>query len=222
MFEWAYDMNGSKVPFIKRLYIPTATAVEKGEIIDFTPGTGVVVLSDSDDADDAYAGVAMYAHEASSGTEIAVSVSPTAVYRHNCTEVITATGGSTTTFVCSTLVPTTDNLWIGGYLEVVTCAADSSMIGKRIYITDSTGTGGTITFDTQPAAFASGDTARLCPGPLALYTTGWNLDDDAVDVDWAQNGTTGESLVLVDVNPSAMEAYFMLRLHKFGNGPASL
>jgi hypothetical protein len=222
MFEWAYDLNGSKVPFLKKLYIPTATVVEQGEIVDFTPGTGVVVLADADDSDDPYMGVANYAHAASSGTSIFVSVSPTAVYCHRCTEVITATGGSTTTFVVSTLVPTTDNLWIGGYLEVISCAADSSLNGKRIYITDSTGTGGTLTFDTQIAAFASGDTAYLCPGPLAIGTTGWNLDDDGVDVDWAQNGTTGESLVLVDVNPSAMEAYFMFRLHKFGNGPVAL
>jgi len=222
MFEWSHDLNGSKVPFIKRLPIPTETAIDQGEIIDFTPATGVVVLADPDDFDDPAAGVALYAHAANSGTLIPVSASPTAVYRHKCNKILTATGGSTTTFVVATLVPTTDNLWIGGMLEVVTCAADSSMIGKKIPITDSTGTGGTLTFDTQPAAFAAGDTAKLCPGPLAIRTTAWNLTDDALDVDWAENTTTGESLILVDADPANMIAYFMIRLHRFANSSVAL
>lgn len=223
MFEWAYDLNGSKVPIIKPLPIPAATAVAQGEIVDFTPGTGVIKLgTDGVDFDGPAVGVATHAHAANSGSTLKVSASPTAVYRHNCGQILTATGGSATTFVVATLVPATNNLWVGGMLEVVTCAADSSLIGKRIPITASTGATGTLTFAAQTAGFAAGDTARLCPGPFAIRTTVWNLDANGVNVDWAQNATTGESLVLVDVDPANMLAFFMLRLHRFGNGPAAL
>lgn len=218
-FRWAYDLNGSKVPFIKRLYIPTATAIEQGEIVDFSSGVGVIVLAGPNDFDDPAIGVAVYAHAANSGTSIPVSVSPTAVYSHKNGNIITATGGSATTFICAGLLPQTNDIWIGGVLEVVTCAADSSMIGKRIKITDSTGATGTLTFDTQPAAFAAGDTARLCPGPLAIGEFGWDLDGDAMNVDWDTSG--GQSLMLVDVDPDNFTSYWMLRLHRFGNDGAA-
>jgi hypothetical protein len=220
MFEWAYDLNGSKVPFIKKLPIPTATAIEQGEMVLFTPGTGVAVVAGTD-LDDPFIGVAVYEHAANSGTEISVSVSPTAVYKHRCNNIITATGGSATTFVCAGLLPATDNLWIGGMLEIVTCAADSTLIGKKIPITDSTGGTGTLTFDTQAAAFAAGDTARLCPGKLAIGTLVWNLDGDGTNVDW-DAVATGSGMTLVDADPANMTAYFIPRLHQFGNYPKAL
>jgi hypothetical protein len=220
MFEWAYDLNGSKVPIVRQMYIPTATAIEQGEMVLFTPGTGIVV-ADGTDMDTPHLGVAAYAHAANSGTSIPVSISPTAVYRHRCNNIITATGGSTTTFVCAGLLPQTDDLWIGGCIEIVTCAADSSMIGRRLKITDSDGSDGSVTFDTQPAAFASGDTARICPGPLAIGTLVWNLDGDGTNIDW-DAVATGSALTLVDADPDNMNAYFMFRLHQFGNYPKAL
>lgn len=219
-FEWAYDLNGSKVPIIKPLYIPTATVVEHGEMVDYTPGTGVIVLgNDGIDFDGPAIGAAIHAHPANSGTVIKVSASPTAVYKHKCGNIITATGGSTTTFVVAGLLPQTNNIWLGGMLEVVTCAADPSMVGRRIKITASTGATGTLTFAAQAAAFAAGDTARLCPGTLAIGEYGWDLDADGMNVDWDTSG--GESLVLVDADPANMNAYFMLRLHRFGNDAAA-
>jgi hypothetical protein len=220
-FTWAYDLNGAKTPIIKPFYIPTATAIEEGELVDFTPGTGIVALgANGTDFDGPFIGAAVHAHPANSGTMIKVSASPTAVYAHKCGNIITATGGSTTTFVVAGLLPQTNGLWVGGMLEVVTCAADPSMVGRRIPITDSTGATGTLTFSTQPAAFAAGDTARLCPGLLAIGEYGWDLDADGMNVDWDTSG--GEALVLVDVDPANMTAYFMARLHRFGNGPAAL
>lgn len=213
-FRWAYDLNGSKTPIARPMYIPTATAIEQGELVLFTPGTGVAVVAGTD-FDDPFVGAAIDEHEANSGTEIVVSVSPTAVYAHGCGNIITATGGSTTTFVVAGLLPQTDNLWIGGYLQIISCAADSTLNGKRIKITDSTGNDGTLTFSTQEAAFASGDTAYLCPGPLAIGEYGWDLDADGMNVDWDTNG--GSALTLVDVDPANMTAFFIARLHQFGN-----
>lgn len=222
-FKWAYDLSGNKTPQIKPFYIAASTAIELGEIVKFTPGTGIQAVAGTD-FDDPAIGVAMEAHDGStagrqSGTEIKVSVSPTAVYKLRTTFTLTATGGSTTTFIDSTLLPATDNLWIGGYLEVVSCAADSSLNGKMIKISDSTGTGGTITFATQSAAFAAGDTAYLHPGPLAIGEYGWDLDSNGTDVDVTTSG--GEALILVDVDPVNKHSYWMLRLHQFGNDAAA-
>jgi len=221
-FDWAYDLNGAKVPFIKPFVIPTATVIERGELVDFTPGTGVIVLgANGTDFDGPAIGAALNAHTANSGTVIKISASPTAVYAHKCGNIITATGGSTTTLVCAGLLPQTNNLWLGGYVEIVTCAADPASVGKRIKIAASTGVTGTLTFAAQAVAFAAGDTARLCPGPIAIGTTVWNLDSDGMNVDW-DAVAVGESLVLVDADPANMIAFFMLRLHKFGNGPVTL
>ena len=220
-FDWAYDLNGTKVPIVKPFVIPAATVIEQGELLDFTPGTGVIVLGvDGTDFDGPFIGAAINAHPANSGTEIKVSASPTAVYRHKCDNIITATGGSATTFVVAGLLPATNDLWKGGMLEVVTCAADASMVGKRIPISASTGTTGTLTVPTQAAAFAAGDTAKICPGVFAIREFGWDVDGDGMNVDWDTSG--GESLVLVDVDPANMVAFFMARLHRFGNGGVAL
>jgi hypothetical protein len=213
-FIWAYDLNGAKVPISKPFVIPTATAIEQGELVLHTPGTGIAVVAGTD-FDDPFIGAAINAHAANSGTEIKVSASPTAVYKHGNGNIVTATGGSATTFVVAGLLPQTDDLWNGGYIQVVTCAADSTLVGKRIKITDSTGATGTLAFATQGAAFAAGDTARLCPGPLAIGEYGWDLDADGMNVDWDTNG--GEALVLVDVDPANMLSFWMARLHQFGN-----
>jgi hypothetical protein len=177
------------------------------------------------DFDDPAMGVALEPHDGSTagrqvGTEIKISDSPTAVYGLKSTNIITATGGSTTTFVVSGLLPQTDDLWIGGYIQVVTCAADSSMVGERIKISDSTGASGTLTFSTQRAAFASGDTAYLCPGPLAIGEHGWDLVADGDDVDWDTNG--GEALELVDTDAKNMLSFWKLRLHQFASHPVAL
>lgn len=216
MFEWAYELNGSKTVFPSKLYIPTATAVKQGAVVKFTPGTGVEVAAGTD-LDDPSIGVAIAEHAANSGTEIKVSISPTAVYRHRCSNVITATGGSTTTFVCSGLLPQVDHLWKGGMLEIVNCQNDSSLNGKKIPISDSTGSTGALTIGTQPVALQSGDTVRICPGPLAITTHTWDLDSDNQNIDW-DAAAVGEGMQLVAVDPVNMTAYFMFRLHQLGNG----
>jgi len=213
-FYW--QRGGSDVrPF----YIATATAIEKGEIVLHTAGTGIAAVAGTD-FDDPAIGVAVEAHNGSTagrqvGTEIRVECSPDAIFGLKSTNIITATGGSTTTFVVAGLLPQTDDIWNGGYIEVVSCAADSTMVGERIKITDSTGATGTLTFSTQRAAFALGDTAYLCPGTLAKGLFGWDLTGDGTDVDWDTSG--GESLILVDSDPANMISSWKIRLHQLGN-----
>jgi hypothetical protein len=211
----------SKEARMQPLPIPETTVIEQGEIIDFTPGTGVVVMGAAgEDFDGPAAGVAVNAHASGDGSSIKVITDPNAVFAHKSSNIITATGGSTTTFVVAGLLPQTDDIWKGGMLEVVTCAADPSMVGKRIPITDSTGSSGTLTFATQPSAFAAGDTARLCPGPFAINEHGWDLDSDGMNVDWDTSG--GEGLQLVDTDPANMTSFWKIRLHRFGNDGATI
>ena len=218
-FKWARDLSGNKTPQIKEYYVAATTAIEKGECVSFTPGTGIESVGGTD-FNEVWIGVAMEPHDGAtdgrqSGTKIKVSSSPTAVYRLKSTATLTATGGSTTTFVVSGLLPTTDNLWIGSYLEVKTCAADSTMVGEMIPITDSTGSSGTLTFGTQRAAFAADDTAVLHPGKLAIGEYGWDLVTGNCDIDLDTSG--GEAITLVDADPANKYSFWTPRLHQFGN-----
>lgn len=218
-FKYAYGPLN-----IQELPIAAGTAIERGEIVLFTPATGVAAVAGTD-FDDPAIGVAVEAHDGStagrqSGTVIKVSTHPDTVYSLRHSDLATATGGSTTTFVDSSILPTTDNIWIGGYLQVVSCAADASQNGRMIPITDSTGTGGTITVATQPAAFAAGDTAILHMGKLGIGEYGWDLTSDGTDIDYDTNG--GEAIVLVDTDAERGLTFWKLRLSQFGDHPVAL
>jgi hypothetical protein len=220
MFRWAYDLSGNKTPQIKEIPIPTATAIELGEMVLFTPGTGVAVVAGVD-FDDPALGAAMQEHAANSGESIKVSVSPTAVYALKPRVAITATGGSTTTFVDANILPAINDYFNGGYIEIVTCAADPSLVGRKLKIKDFTGAGGTITLDEAlPVAIAAGDTAYLCPGPYAIGAYGWDLNADGTDINWESSG--GEALQVVDVDPETFIVFVKLRLHQFGDGPLAI
>ena len=43
-FFYAYSLDGSK-ELVKPFYIPTATVIEQGEMVLFTPGTGIAVVA---------------------------------------------------------------------------------------------------------------------------------------------------------------------------------
>ena len=216
----AQSHSGGTVPY--RIFtIATATAIEKGEIVLQTPAVGIAAVAGTDFNDPAI-GVAMEEHDGASeyetGTEIKVACSPMAVFALQSTKAITLTGGSTATVVVSGLLPQTDNLFIGGYVEVVTCATGIAA-GTMIKITDSTGSTGSLAIDTQSSAFAADDTVILHPGKLAIGEYGWDLDSDGTDIDYKTSG--GEALILVDADPVRKLAYFALRLHQFGNDAAA-
>lgn len=224
-FKFAYNTANRTSP-PKEYPIATGTAIEKGEIVGFTPGTGVVAVAGTD-FDDPALGVAAEAHDGATadgrqtGTVIAVYSDPNDVFELVTTEAQTLTGGSTTTAVISGLLPQTDDLWNGGYIQIVTCAANSTLIGRMVKISDSTGSTGTLTLaETLPSALASGDTIYIYPGKLAIGEYGWDLESDGNDIDYTSSG--GETLQLVDVDPLNKKAFFKFRLHKFGNGPAAL
>lgn len=212
-FVWAGDLNGHKNPIIRKMYVPDATAIEKGEPINYTPGTGVVVLAGPTDLDDPIDGVSMAEKAANDGvTEIEVSASPTSIYKYKCTKEYTLTGGSTTTAIDSSLMPQTNSFWKGGAIRITACAADSSLVGRIVKISDSTGATGTLTLaETLPAALASGDKIQLCPGYMAHNYLGYDLDSNSMNPDWDAVG--GNVLRIHATNPDTMEVYFIFERH---------
>ena len=205
-FKYAGDLNGHKRKLVRDYLIPTATAVDAGEPVQFTQGTGVITIAQASDFDDYILGVATAAHAANSGTSIELTYSPTAIYVYHASKTYTATGGSTTTIVDSSLLPQTDDFWIGGAVKIVSCAADSSLNGKVISITDSTGSPGTLTFATQAAAFAAGDTFQLCLGKYAENHLGYDLSADSLHPDFDADG--GATLRFLYAEPMLMDMYF--------------
>ena len=205
-------------PRIRELPIATGTVIEQGELVSFTVGTGVIAIAAPTDMDDPFLGIAAEPHDgATAGRQVGLLIKVLVPDERpldigwDCTNTLTATGGSTTTFVISGLVPQTNNIWKGGAIQVLTCAADSTMIGKRIPLTASTGSSGTLTFSTQTAAFASGDTCRLCPGDLAFTGHTWNLTSDGMNIDW-DAAAVGEALMLYSADPTNMTVTFRQRL----------
>lgn len=212
MFKFAYDLNGNKTDLAKPMPIAAAAAVKKGAVVEMTPGTGVAKTGTNNAC-----GVALEEHDGvtagrQSGTELKVSASPSAVFRLRPKKALTATGGSTTTFVDSNVKPATNDVFNDGYIEVVTCAASADMVGKIIRIKDFTGATGTFVFDAQIAAFAAGDTVRLYPGKLAIGSGAWALTADKDDIDFE---TTGAATVkLVDVDPDNKLMFVKLTAHQ--------
>lgn len=207
-FVWAGDLNGQKNPILRKYYVPDATAVEKGEPVRFTQGTGIVTLSDAADFQDAILGVSNQEKAANDGnTWLEVSISPTAIYKYRARKAYTLTGGSTTTAVDSSLLPDEADKYNGGAIEIVTCAADSSLIGRHVGISDFDGADGTLTLaETLPAALAAGDTIYICPGYMMDEFLGWDLDADSMHPDFDTEGSS--VLKLLYSNPDTMEMFF--------------
>ena len=221
-FVYAGSLNGHKNPIVTKLPVPDATAIEKGEPIDFTPGTGAIVLAGPTDFDDPIFAVSNEEKEASDGkTEIEVILDPDAIYKHKAVDTYTLTGGSTTTAVDSSLEPQTNNFWKGGAIKIVSCAGDPSLNGKIVKISASTGASGTLTLaETLPTALASGDTINLIPGDHARGYFGFDLDADAMNPDYDNIG--GQCLLFVSSNTDTMETFWKFRLHKLGNHVGAL
>ena len=221
-FTWAGSLNGHKNPIIRKMPVPDATAIEKGEPIDFTPGTGIIVFASATDFDDPIYAVSNEEKAASDGKlEIEVIPDPEGIFRYEASKVYTLTDGSTTTAVDSSLLPQTDNFWKGGAIKILTCAADSSLVGKVVKISASTGVSGTLTLaETLPSALASGDTILIVPGEFAEGHFGWDLSADSMHPDFDTDG--GEGLLLLWSDPDKLVSYYKFRLHKLGNHVAAL
>lgn len=208
-FKWCGDLNGGKA-IVREVYVPAGTAIEKGEPIQYSQGTGVIVHAGPTDFDDPVYAVSNEAHDGStsgrqSGTALEVTmVTPSSLFRYRAAKAYTLTGGSTTTAVDSSLLPQTNSFWKGGAIQIISCAADSTLNGRIVRISDSTGSSGTLTLaETLPAALASGDTIYICPGYMAHDYLGYDMDSDCMNPDFDANG--GAVLRIYETNPDIME-----------------
>lgn len=205
-FNWSGNKAGHKNPNIRKMYVPDATAIEHGEPIIYTQGTGIAVVAAPTDFDDPIYGVSAVEKAASDGTTSIdiVEASPYDIFKYKCAKTYTLTGGGTTTAVVASLMPQVNSFWMGGAIKIIACAADSSLNGRVVKISDSTGSSGTLTLaETLTAALASGDTIHLCPGYMAHDYLGYDLDSDSMNPDFAAVG--GNILRIYDTNPDAME-----------------
>lgn len=210
-----YPSSRGGLPAIRRekCYVPTATVLTAGQVVRYVAGTGVAALATPTTFNEAIFGVVAAAHAANSGTECSVYTDNEQVYQYEPSVVLTATGGSTTTFVDSNL-PNVNSLFNGGYIVVVTNAAGLP-VSRRIAITGYTGATGTITFAAQTAAFAAGDTVKLYPGKRAIGYALFDLDAGADDMNF--ESSTGKACMIVDADPENNLLFVKFRLHQFAN-----
>ena len=210
--------------------IASATAIEKGEVVNLTNKLVVAMGTDGTDFDGPCLGVAAEDHDGSTadgrqtGTEIAIWDNPMQVFATTPRNVCTATGGSTTTFVDATGdgLGATDDMWIGGKLWIIAHAGESGYNGTKHNITDYAQASGTVTIGTTlSSALGAGDTAYLCPGPY--YMRGeyaYDLNSDGTDINWEALG--GESMVIVGADPENFIVSVRFRLHLNGCGISAL
>ena len=158
-----YDVNGSQVTSVKEYDIDAATAVSIGQVVKLTSGKVVLAVAGETSpilgvAYESHPGTADTLNPRGNGTRIKVLDGPASVYECPAPQ-ITATGGSTTTFVASTVAGFADSDFVGGKMKLITKGANSALtapIGTVYPITGSTAASGTFTTTT---AIAGGVTA---------------------------------------------------------------
>jgi len=225
-FSPAWQKGGVGSPNPNVYQIASATAIEKGEMVKLSAGL-VVAIGDVDQ-DDPHLGVAAENHDGATadgrqtGTEILIYDDPNTVFKIKPRDPLTATGGSTTTFVDSSVLPETADIFNGGALILVSVAANSALNGKKVNISDFDGANGTFTLsETLSDAIAAGDTAYLIPGKRCKGHYAWNLTADGTDIDF-DNTAAGEAIYVEDVDVDNGLLYVSFRLHQRGNHPAAL
>jgi len=223
IFTPAYKMGGGPIephPY----YIPTATAIVKGQVLSFTVGTGIVAY-DATDADDPLIGVAAEAHAANSGYEILVYDDPNIVFKCIPATESTTTGGDATSWIDSSLTAA-DDVFNGGHIVITgTNSITGFSIGDVLDISDFANSGGDCTVSGAGGTIAAGMTGYIFPGKRAVLshafdtiaTTYNNFDMDTAG---------GETFVITDVewDPAKKKAtiFFKIRLHLLGNSTVAI
>ena len=223
-FKFAYN-SANRVSPPKKYLIGATTVVKKGALVKFVIGSGVEELGGTLAAamTSPILGVAAAGHDGvtddgvNKATLIEVYSDPNDVFELRSTYAITADSGSTSTFVeANTGDGDVTDLFKNGYLEVVTCAADSTMVGEMIKITGYTHSSGSFAFATQRAAFAVGDTARLHPGKNAVGFYKSDASSDSMDIAYLAGDEDGLLMLIVDAEPESKKCFYKIRLNQLG------
>lgn len=166
----SYNNSGSSIEPVNEYSIAAATAVKYGQVVKLA--AGLVVLATAGEtgailgvAAEDHGGAADVLNPRANGTRIKVFDSPGAVMQCAAPKA-TATGGSTTTFVCSGLNSFADDDFNGGVIKLVSKAAASLLvdpIGTEYPVTDFTNATGTFTIAAITGGFVAGDICEVYP-----------------------------------------------------------
>lgn len=218
-FTPAYREGGGAIE-AREFYIPTATVIEKGEVVGFTLGTGVVALGAAGTTfDDGVLGVAAEAHPANSGTSIKVYCDPNIVFKVVPRTESTTTGGDATSWIDSSLTAANDTFNSGHIVITDTNNVAGFKVGDVLTITDFANSGGDCTVSGAGGTIAAGMKGYIYPGLTSVGCYGFDLNSDGTNLDMDTAG--GESFVITDVqwDPAKKEAtvFGKFRVHLFGN-----
>ncbi len=204
-------------------YIATNTAIEKGEIVKFTVGTGIAAVAGTDFDDPAF-GVAAEDHDGStagrqSGTEILVYSDPDIVFKVVPKTESTTTGGDATSWIDSSLTAAND-VFNGGKIVITdTNSVAGFKVGDVLSITDFANSGGDCTVTGAGGVIAASMKGYIYPGKQSVSCYGFDLNSDGTNIDMDTAG--GEALVITDTVWDAakkeMTVFCKLRLHQLGN-----
>jgi hypothetical protein len=169
-FVYQHDLSGARNHKITNKAIAAGDVINLGAILTNVTGSVKVAVSTG-----TLTATAIYGLSAATSTSSdtftsmpVLQINPGAVLRAQIEEIalgttLTATNGSGTTCVDSSLVgPGSDDVLIGGKIEVVTMASGDSSVGDELTLTDYAVSTGTMTFSSVGSTgFANADTYKI-------------------------------------------------------------
>ena len=218
----SFDGTGSQVQAQRDYQIASNTVIAQDQIVKLSSGKVVLAVAGETSpilgtAAESHSGVADVLNNKATGLTIRVNDSPTQVFEYPAPQV-TATGGSTTTFVASTVAGFADSDFVGGFLKLISKGATSTnvdSIGTIYPITGSTAATGTFTIAAITGAFTAGDVCAVFP-PIGFQKG--NLDSGISKLVLTASATLPIRVAGQDLNRNVILAD--VALHEHGNKKA--
>lgn len=212
------NADGGVIQSVRTYDIAPDTVVEEGQVVILSGGlvtkaaageTGLILGV----AAESHSGAADALNPRANGKEIMVFDSPTLIMRCKA-PLLTATGGSATTFVCTDLAAFADNDFKGGFIRLVSKGEESTntdAVGTVREISASAGSSKTFTIN-EGGTICAGDVYELYP-PIGLQAG--NLDTDRQGIVYS---STAELSLKVVQNSRDGYIGLMAQKHVLGNG----
>ena len=165
-FTYQGSLHGGTNGYAIEKFPISNLAVRKGALLTYAAGASSVSLFTTDTAVPIL-GIAMHA-TTTADTKIDVQILPNgAKVEADTSEILngtelTATGGSPTTFVGSSIVIGQNDVLIGAVVEVVSMASKNKAVGTELTVTDYVSSSGTLQFASLgTTGFATGDKIKI-------------------------------------------------------------
>ncbi|MDR3599376.1 MAG: hypothetical protein P4L49_02655 [Desulfosporosinus sp.] len=215
-----YDQSGSQVMAMNEYDIASGTAIALDQVVKLSSGK---VISAAVGELNPILGIAAENHPGTvdafnpraNGTRIKVYDGPMEIYECYAPQIV-ATGGSTTTFVASTVAGFADNDFVGGYMKLMAKGATSTItdgVGTIYPVTGSTAASGTFTTTTTiNGGVTAGDTFAIFP-PV-MFQKG-NFDTNIIKLVLTASAALPVRVANSDTARNTIQ--FEPSLHLFGN-----